>query len=126
MKPPSERNQAIVARRAEGATFRAIADEFGLNHKRVKEIVTRVEMYNRGATILTTDPSSLEGLELTGRIPRLTRASLSTAGINRLEELDGMSLVNLLRLPNIGMRQAALLIELYAEIKRACRPVPNA
>jgi hypothetical protein len=126
MKPPSERNQAIAARRAEGATLRAIADEFGLDHKRVIEIVQRVERYNRGATILQTDPSSLEGRELTGTIPGLTRASLSAAGIGRLEELDGMSLVDLLRLPNIGMRQAALLIELYAKIKRSCRPVPDA
>jgi hypothetical protein len=126
MTPPSERNQAIATRRAEGATFRAIADEFGLNPKRVKEIAQRVERYNRGTTILKTDPSSLDGLELIGRIPSLTRASLSAVGISRLEELDGMSLADLLRLPNIGRRQAALLIEFYAEIKRTCRPVPHA
>jgi hypothetical protein len=126
MKPPSERNQAIAARRAEGATFRAIVDEFGLDPKHVKEIVQRVERYNRGATILQTDPSSLEGLELTGTIPGRTRASLRAAGISRLEELEGMSLVDLLRLPNIGMRQAALLIELYAKLKQSCRPVPHA
>jgi hypothetical protein len=126
MTPPSERNQAIAGRRAEGATFRAIADEFGLNPKRVKEIAQRVERYNRGTTILKTDPSSLDGLELIGRIPSLTRASLGAVGISRLEELDGMSLADLLRLPNIGRRQAALLIELYAEIKRTCRPVPHA
>src|SRR4029450_10888102 len=125
MKPPSERNQAIAARRAEGATFRGIADEFGLDHKRVKEIVQRVERCNRGATIPQTDPSSLEGLELTGTIPGLTRASLSAAGIGRLEELDGMSLVDLLRLPNIGMRQATLLIELYAKPKQSSRAVTH-
>jgi hypothetical protein len=37
-----------------------------------------------------------------------------------------MSIVDLLRLPNIGRRQAALLIELYAGIKRTSRPVPHA
>jgi hypothetical protein len=126
MKPPSERNQAIAARRAEGATFRAIADEFGLSPKRLKEIITRVERYNRGAAILQTDPSSLEGLELIGTISILTRASLSAVGISRLEELDGMSLADLLRLPNIGRRQAGLLIELYAHIKPVCRPVTGA
>jgi hypothetical protein len=89
-------------------------------------IAQRKERYNRGARILESDPSSLEGLELIGRIPNLTRASLSAVGISRLEELDGMSLVDLLRLPNIGRRQSALLIELYAQIKRTCRPVPSA
>jgi hypothetical protein len=75
---------------------------------------------------LGQDVSWHEGLGVTGTIPGLTRASLSAAGISRLEELDGMSLVDMLRLPNIGMRQAALLIELYAKIKRSCRPVPDA
>jgi hypothetical protein len=109
MTPPSERNQAIATRRAEGATFRAIADEFGLNPKRVKEIAQRVERYNRGTTILKTDPSSLDGLELIGRIPSLTRASLSAVGISRLEELDGMSLADLLRLtsPSVLIRLSA-------------------
>jgi hypothetical protein len=37
-----------------------------------------------------------------------------------------MSLADLLRLPNIDRRQAALLIELYAEMKRSCRPIPHA
>ena len=67
MKPPSERNQAIAARRAEGATFRAIADEFRLDPKRVKEIVKQVERYNRGTTILQTHPSSLCALDAVAR-----------------------------------------------------------
>jgi hypothetical protein len=113
MKPPSERNQAIATRHP-----RAIADEFGLDHKRVKEIVQRVDRYNRGATILESDAFSLEGLELIGKIPVLTRESLKAVGINRLEELDGMSFVDLLRLPNIGRRQATTLIELYSEMGR--------
>jgi hypothetical protein len=118
VKPPSDRNRAIAARHAEGATATAIAAEFKLGVKRVREIAKRVERYDRGAAILRLEPSSLQGLELIGKIPRLVRISLQARGIERLEDLEGMSLVDLLRLPNIGKRSAVTLTDLYAELRR--------
>jgi len=118
MKPPSDRNRAIAARRAEGATVPAIAAEFKLSKQRVKEIAERVERYDRAIAILRFEPSSFEGLELIGKIPRLVRISLQASGIERLEDLDGRSLDDLLRLPNIGRRSATMLLDLYGEHMR--------
>jgi hypothetical protein len=118
MKPPSDRNRAIAARRAEGATVPAIAAEFKLSKQRVKEIAERVERYDRAIAILRFEPSSFEGLELIGKIPRLVRISLQASGIECLEDLDGKSLDDLLRLPNIGRRSATMLLDLYGEHRR--------
>ena len=117
MKPPSDRNRAIAARRAEGVILPAIAAEFKLSKQRVREIVERVERYDRAVAILRFEPSNLEGLGLIGKIPRLVRTSLQASGIERLEDLDGMSLDDLLRLPNIGRRWATMLFKLCAELK---------
>ena len=119
MKPPSERNRAIAARRGEGVKLQAIAAEFRMTVKGVREIARRVEHYDRGAAVLRLDPSSLEGLELTGRISRLVRISLEARGIKRLDDLDAASLDDLIRWPNIGRKSAAVLIDLYAELKRS-------
>jgi hypothetical protein len=42
--------------------------------------------------ILQTDPSSFEGLELIGKLHRLSRQSLEANGIRRIEDLDVPSL----------------------------------
>ncbi len=118
MKPPSDRNRAIAARRAEGATVPAIAAEFKLSKQRVKAIVERVERYDRAIAILRFEPSNFEGLELIGRMARLVRISLQASGIERLEDLDGRSLDDLLKLPNIGRRSATILLDLYREHRR--------
>jgi hypothetical protein len=103
-----------------------IAAEFKLGTKRVKEIAERVERHDRGAEILRLEPSKLEGLELIGKIPRLVRISLQARGIERLEDLDGMSLRDLLGLPNVGRLSATTLIDLCAEHRRrAPRPHPG-
>ena len=116
-KPPSDRDRAVAARRAEGVTITAIAAEFELGTKRIKEIAERVDRYDRGAEILRLEPSSLEGLELVGKIPRLGRVSLQVRGIERLEDLEGMRLADLLRLPNIGRQSARTLIDLCAKLQ---------
>ena len=109
---PSKRNRAIAARRAEGATYPAIAAEFELSVRRVKIISDAVARYDRGLAYLHADPFSLEGLELTGQIPPLVRKSLEAHGIWRLSAIDGMSLADLLRLPNVSRRSATTLIKL--------------
>lgn len=68
---------------------------------------------------LQLDPSSFEGLELTGKISRLVRIALQARGIERLDDLERISLADLLRLPNIGRRSATTLADLYAERKRS-------
>jgi hypothetical protein len=110
--PPSERNRSIAQRRAEGASVKAAAAEFGLSEKRIREIVDAVRQYDRGVGILALDPNSLEGLELVGKIPPLMRVSLQARGITRLQDLQGPSLIELLQMPNLGRREAITLIDL--------------
>jgi hypothetical protein len=116
--PPSARNRAIARRCAEGATLRAVSAEFRLSAKRVREISDAVEQHDRGAAILAFEPTSLEGLELVGKIPHLTRVSLQARGITRLEDLQSLSLADLIKMPNIGRRYATTLIDLCAATKR--------
>ena len=47
------------------------------------------------------------------------RISLEARGIKRLDDLDAASLNDLIRWPNIGRKSAAVLIDLYAELKRS-------
>lgn len=116
--PPSERNRAIAIRRAAGATFKAIGAEFGIQSARAKEIAERVNRYDRGMAILQTNPSSFEGLELIGKLHRLTRQSLEAYGIRRIEDLDELSLADLLRLPNVGRRTVTVLMDLRPQWPR--------
>lgn len=109
--PPSDRNRAIAARRAEGATFKAIGAEFGIGPQRAKELADRVARFDRGQALLCDNPGSIEGLHLAGQLPRLAFLSLEAAGIRRIGDLDGMTLVDLLRMTNIGRRVAIMLID---------------
>jgi hypothetical protein len=109
---PSKRNRAIAARRAEGATYTAIAAEFELSVRRVKEISDAVARYERGRAYLYADPLSLEGLEPTGQISPLVRKSLEAHGIWRLSAIEGMSLAELRRLSNVSKRSATTLVSL--------------
>jgi hypothetical protein len=115
MSPPSKRNREIAARRAEGATYNAIAAEFGLSARRVRIIAIAVGRHDRGLAYLHADPLSLEGLELTGQISFLVRKALEAKGIWRLNGINGMKLEDLRRVPNVSRRSATALLRLYAE-----------
>ena len=130
MSEPSKRNRAIAARRAEGATYVAIAAEFRLSRRRVTIIANAVARYDRGLAYLHADPFSLEGLELTGKISLLVRKSLEAHGIWRLSSVEGMSLSDLLSLPNVSKRSATTLIKLAnnnasANSRSRVRPAPS-
>lgn len=117
--PPSDRNRAIRAGKAEGATVKAIAAEFKMTPKRVREIARRVKQYNLGAAILHLDPSSLEGLELTGKLPRLVWISLEASGVERLCGIDGSggSLVAGNLRENGGLRRKHRLVGAVADAR---------
>jgi hypothetical protein len=123
MSAPSQRNREIAARRAKGATYRSIAADFGLSMRRVKIISDGVARYDRGLAYLHADPWSLEGLELTGRISSLVRKSLEASGIWRLSGIEGLSLEELKRLPNVSRRSAKVLIDQFAETSSAAQRI---
>jgi hypothetical protein len=120
MSPPSKRNREIAARRAEGATYKTIAAEFEMSVRRVRRITGAVARYDRGLAYLHADPLSLEGLDLTGRISPLVRKSLEAKGVWRLDGIAGLNLADLLEVPNMSRRSAAMLIDLCASLT-ACR-----
>jgi hypothetical protein len=116
-QPPSKRNRTIAHKRAAGVAVTALAAEFGLSTKRINEIATATDRYERGEAMLRQDAMSLEGLDLVGKIPSLARISLQAQGFLRLEDLKGLSLRDLLMMPNIGRRAATVLMELRAPQK---------
>jgi hypothetical protein len=118
-QPPSERFRAIAARRAEGKPLRVVGDEFGLTPARVKEICLRVEGYDRGEAMLRDDPASIEALALLGKLKPLVQITLASRGMKRLTDLEGVTMVQLVRYPNIGRQSATFLLDALAELKKS-------
>jgi hypothetical protein len=117
-QPPSERDRAIADRRTEGRTLSAVAEEFKLTAGRVREICQRVENYDRGAALLSKDPASVEAMTLMRTIKPAVQHALTIRGVRRLTDLEGITMQQLLRWPNVGRQSAALLLESLAELKR--------
>ena len=118
-QPPTERHRAIAQRRADGLTFAAVGDEFGLRGGTVQAICRRVEDYDRGAAKLRHDPASIEALSLLGKVKPLVRITLASRGVTRLTHLEGLAMVQLLRYPNIGRQSATFLFDALAELKKS-------
>jgi hypothetical protein len=118
-QPPTDRFRAIAARRAEGKTLSAVGDEFGLTAARVNEICHRVKNYDRGEALLRSDPASIEALALLGKVKPLVHITLASRGMKRLTDLEGVTLAQLLRFPNIGRQSATFLFDALAELKKS-------
>ena len=115
-QPPSERLRAIAALRAEGKTLSAVGEEFGVTPAHVKAICLRVESYDRGEALLREDPASIEALALMGKVKPVVHITLTARGIKRLWDLEGVTLVQLLRLPNVGRHSAKHEAEFAASL----------
>lgn len=114
-QPPTERHRTIAKRRLEGKTLGAVASEFRTTAERVRQITRRVEDYDRGAAMLREDPASIEALDLMGRLPAHARHTLRSNGIERITDLAGIPMTEMLRWPNIGRKSATVLLNLLAE-----------
>jgi DNA-directed RNA polymerase alpha subunit len=112
---PSKRNLAILAYRKAGNTLRAVADKFGLGVGRVQKIVHETQDYLDAAEALKSDPDNLDLLARTGKIGARTASALGERGIHRIEDLRGLSLRDLLRMPNLGRVQAEEATRLAAD-----------
>lgn len=60
--------------------------------------------------MLRTDPTSIEVLTLMGRIKPMVRHTFLNRGIKRLTDLEGVTMIQLVRWPSIGRQSAALLL----------------
>ena len=106
----------MAARRKDGASFSAIAREFGATYELVKRVIRHVEQYDMGIQILRNDPASLEGLELSGVLHPPAAKALYARGYRTLHELSALTLIELLVMPSIRRKDAEMLVRLAAEI----------
>ena len=118
-QPPTELDRAIALRRAEGRTLQRVGNEFGLASEAVRAICRRVEDHDRGAALLRDDPASIDALALLGEVKPAVQHTLRVRGIEKLTDLDGVTMNQLLSWPNIGTQSAALLLEALARLKKS-------
>ena len=116
---PTERHRAIAARRDQGMTLNAVGVEFGLTPARVREICRHVEDYDRGESLLRDDPASIEALALLGKVKPLVHITLASRGMKRLTDLEGVTMAQLVRYPNVGRQSARFLLDALAEFKKS-------
>ena len=120
-RPPTELDRVIAQRRAEGLTLQSIGKEFGITTDHVRIICRRVEDYDRGRALLRDDPSSIEALALLGQVKPLVREVLRYRGVRQLTDLEGVTMRQMLRWPNVGRQSAALLLNALADLKKSDR-----
>jgi len=116
-RPPTELERAIARRRAEGLTLQNVGREFGITADHVRLICRRVDDYDRGTALLREDPSSIEALALLGQVKPLVREVLRHRGVNRLTDLEGVTMEEILSWPNVGRQSATLLLEALDNLK---------
>lgn len=68
--------------------------------------------------MLRQSPESIEALGLIGEIKPSVQHTLRSHGIDRLTELEGITLDQLLRWPYIGKQSATALLDALAKIKK--------
>jgi DNA-directed RNA polymerase alpha subunit len=113
---PSDRNEAIVSYRDLGHTLRETADQFGLSAQTIRTIERRVRDYREAAEALKNDPDNIMLLGRTGQL-NFTAGQVLTyiKGIERISELKGFTLRDLIRIPNMGRTAADQIVKLAAE-----------
>ena len=124
-QPPTERDRAIAQRRAEGKTLQQVGSEFGLASEAVRAICRRVEDHDRGEAMLRDDPASIDALALLGAVKPAVQHTLRSRGIERLTDLDGVTMDQLLSWPNIGTLSATLLLEALSHLKKSTLGAPQ-
>jgi transposase len=88
MTRAADRTHAVELRRAAGATAREIAKEFGITISRVRQILRQLKLRRVGEK-RKAQPTSLEALEMAGKVRRQLRFALEAAGITDLTQLRG-------------------------------------
>jgi hypothetical protein len=59
-----------------------------------------------------------EALRLLGKVKPMVQQILRHRGIKQLTDLDGMTIAQLVRWPNIGRHSAALLLDALTQLKK--------
>jgi hypothetical protein len=117
-QPPTERERAILRRRAEGGTLHRIGREFGLTPESVRSVCRRVEEFDRGAEMLRQNPASIDALRMVGEVKPSVHHTLQSRGISHLTDLEGVTLDQMLSWPKVGKQSATSLLEALAKMKK--------
>jgi len=113
---PSDRNEAIVAYRDVGQSLRETAKKFHLSMPTVRNIERRVRDYCEAAEALKYDPDNILLLARAGQLNFPASEALTYAGgIERIGQLKGCTLRELIRIPNMGRASAEQFVKLAAE-----------
>lgn len=116
----------MVARREAGATLKKIADEFGTNIPAVQGVERAVARYDKGLELLAEEPTSIEGLSLTGRLSGFDckRRTLERFDVKTLNDLAGQkwARAELLYLSGFGPKTVDTLRNAMAEFGLSLYP----
>ena len=77
-----------------------------------------MEDYDRGAEMLREDPASIEALGLVGDVKPSVQQTLRARGIKQLTDLEGVTMDQLLRWPNVGRQSATLLLQALTNLRK--------
>jgi lambda repressor-like predicted transcriptional regulator len=110
------RDEKIAAKRAAGMTLRPIAEQYGLSHECVRQIVSRIELRDRRR--LETAPAAngiltkVDDLELSVR----SANCLKNENITCVGDLVRRTDAELLRMPNFGRKSLEEIEEVLAQM----------
>lgn len=123
---PSARDLAIVACRDQGYTLRATAEKFGMSLQSVRLIELRARDYREADEGLKFDPDDIMLLARTGRLRPSAAHALLMDGICKITQLQGLTSLDLSRMPNMGRIGIEQIVRLAAahgiEIVTKLRP----
>lgn len=116
----------MAARRQAGATLKRVADEFGTNIQAVRCVERAVARYDKGLEMLAKEPTSIEGLSLTGRLSGFDskRHTLERFDVKTLNDLVGQkwARAELLYLSGFGTKTVDTLQNAMAEFGLSLHP----
>jgi hypothetical protein len=92
---PTAEDFAMLERRQAGATYRAIAAEFGITANRARDRVWLADRYVGGAARLAADSLDIEALGYMGIIEWQATGALLQYGVRRLSDLTAWSAAEL-------------------------------
>jgi len=115
-QPPSRRNIAIVEYRNAGHTQKATAERFGVSAQTIKKAEERTRDYLDATAALKADPDNLVMLARAGRLDARAAYALRDQNIHRIEDLRGLTFVEMLKMPNMDRRGTEQIVRLAATL----------
>jgi transposase-like protein len=114
MTRTADRARAMELRREAGASLSKIAKEFGISPSTVGHILLKLERRRAGEQ-RELRPTSLEALEMAGKVPRQLRSALEAAAITDLAQLQRRRRSEVLLIRGISSKSIAMIAAVMQE-----------